>query len=90
MKETNLLDETRVPLKWVLALLVGATGSLGGFVAIGVWAGSIESKAVGATESVERLEKKVDVINQIDRRLSRIEGALGIPKDRFKESASEK
>jgi len=60
MKEANLSDETRVPLRWVLALLVGATGSLGGFVALGVWAGSIESKAESASSRVDAVESKFE------------------------------
>lgn len=90
MRETNLSDETRVPLKWVLALLAGATGSLGGFVAIGVWAGGVESRANTTEATVTKLEEKVEVIHQIDKRLSRIEGALGLPPKKFEDPSSEK
>lgn len=90
MSDPSLSNETRVPLGWVLALLVGATGSLGGFVALGVWAGTIESQAMIANASVEKLEKRVEVIHQIDKRLSRIEGALGLHVKKFEDAPSEK
>ncbi len=75
---SHLSEETKIPLKWVIALLIGASGFVGSAVAIGMYFGSRDANAAGLANRVAKLENEVAVFYLVDRRLARIEGALNI------------
>ncbi len=79
MPEEHLSEETSVPMKWLVALLVGCASFTGGAVFVGMYFGGRDANASAITLRVERLEVAVDAMSLVDRRLARIEGALHIP-----------
>lgn len=78
MARLEVSDETGIPLKWVFALLGGASIFIASAVTVGMYMGSLESKASTNEKRIEKLEQDVEAISLIDRRLARIEGALGV------------
>lgn len=74
----NLSDDTRVPIRWVFALLVGCASTMGGAVLIGNYVGNNEARAQAVDKRILSLEAALESIPMIDRRLARIEGAQGI------------
>lgn len=79
MPEEYLNDDTSVPMKWLIALLVGCASFTGGAVFVGMYFGGRDANASAIVLRVERLEVAVDAMGMVDRRLARIEGALHIP-----------
>lgn len=71
-------DDSNVPLKWVFALLAGCSVFIGTAVSAGIYFGARDAKAEGLVERVTKLEASVDAMSLVDRRLARIEGALGV------------
>lgn len=73
-------DETKVPLKWVFALLSCSGGALILAMSAMVWlsdvANTAETAAVMGDKHEAKFEKMYDALLSIDRRLSNIEGAL--------------
>jgi hypothetical protein len=78
MKLSYITDETKVPLKWVIALLGGASVFVGSAVGLGMYFGARDANAQGLSRRVDKLEAAVETISVVDRRLARIEGALHV------------
>lgn len=80
------LEQSRVPIGWIFGLLSAAGGALILSVTVGLYAGRIETKALAASDRAAAAEKEAasatDFMHSIDRRLSRIEGALGVRSER--------
>jgi len=76
----KLDDETRVPIRWVFALLSCSGAALILAMSAMIWladvANTAENAAVGAAKNDAKTEKYYDALISIDRRLSNIEGAL--------------
>lgn len=74
----GLHDETKIPLKWAFALLTGASLFVGSAVGLGMYFGSRDAEGAALAERVAKLEQEIPTITLVDRRLARIEGALGV------------
>lgn len=75
-----LSDETKVPLKWVFALLSCSGGALILAMSAMVWLSDVANTADAAASVGDKheakFEKMYDALISIDRRLANIEGAL--------------
>lgn len=78
MPNSSLSEETGVPLRWVFGLLIGCATFTSIAVGTGMYFGTRDARADGLVERVTKLEQAIDAISVVDRRLARIEGALGI------------
>lgn len=78
-RDFELNDNTKVPLAWLVATLGTALALATGLIFVGMWAGTTDTKANTALQKIDKMEQAFDTVNRIDRRLSRIEGKLGIP-----------
>lgn len=86
MAEAKLSDETNIPLKWVFALLV--VGAAGMFTAnqVGNYFGSRDAWAQAAEKRMDGMERALEALPKIDKRLAVIESSKGIKaplEDRF-------
>lgn len=71
----TISEKTKMPLGTVVAILVGLIGII-------TWAATLEAR-VGIHEKIDdarvsEIQAKIEVIQSVDRRLSRIEWKLGI------------
>ena len=83
-------DETKIPIRWLFVLLSASGAGLMLAQTIGAWQSKIEAKIEINDVTTKQLKESGDELNKtlqsIDRRLSRIEGAMGIRREiRFKE-----
>lgn len=78
----GLTDETPIPLKWAIGLLVAMGTVIGTALVVGMWASSVESNQKELQNRVEEFATKNERVDtymrSIDSRLSNIEGRLGV------------
>jgi hypothetical protein len=76
-------DDTGVPIKWAFMFIAAGFALLSAFVGIAFWASETRAQGVANARDIDRLETVVssiaDTTSSIDRRLSRMEGAAGLP-----------
>lgn len=68
-KEVKINEKTLIPLSLMITIIGGV-----------YWLSNLNFKANASEKEIEKLNKKITVIQSIDTRLSRIEGALNISK----------
>ena len=77
-------DQTKVPIRWVFALLSSSGAALILAMSSIFWlsgvANTAENAKDGSTKNEIKLDKTVEALQSIDRRLANIEGALGVKK----------
>ncbi len=84
MKEAVITEETKVPMKWVLGLLIGCATFTGSSVFVGMYFGSRDANAGNLERRVTTLEESVRKIPEMAEGIARLEGAIGtLPKDRM-------
>lgn len=74
----SITEDTRIPLKWVITLLSLSGSGLIVAMSIGIWVSKIEAKTSAQDDKIKAVESKSAILESIDRRLSRIEGKMGI------------
>lgn len=92
-KIAHLSEKTRVPIGWVVALLVGCASFTTAAIKIGQYVGGNDASAAALVQRVTVVELRVDVLERLDTRLARIEGKLGIqttPEDALRVPANYK
>lgn len=77
-KTAHLSEKTKIPIGWVITLLVGCASATTVTLKIGQWMGGNDANASAISARVAVVEQRVDVLELLDRRLARIEGKLGI------------
>lgn len=77
-KEVQLSDDTKIPLAWVFALLMGCAATLTAAIMVGSYVGNNDARAQAIEHRLSSLEAALEVIPKIDRRLARMEGARGV------------
>lgn len=77
-----ITEDTKVPIRWVFILLSMSGSALILAMSVGVWSSKIEAKSVALEDKIKTSEiqsnQSNNLLYSIDRRLSRIEGKLGI------------
>ena len=77
-----LNDETRVPIKWVFILLSASGSALITTTVLVLWFSNVAASAADAKEKNGeqdvKIDKQLELMHSIDKRLSNIEGALHI------------
>lgn len=85
-KQTVISSTTRVPIKWVFALLTSSGTALIVAMSAMLWLSGVANTASNAENNVMKVELKqeklLETLQNIDRRLSNIEGALSVPRSR--------
>lgn len=83
-EDLKLGDETGIPIKWVIGLLVGcATFTVSAFSA-GSYLGSRDANAGALERRVTTLEEAIKKIPDMAEGIARLEGAMGtLPKERM-------
>lgn len=71
MKVVEINEGTRLPLGLVISML-------GSVVGVVFWLTTMYADLASAKEQVKELKVEIKVLNRIDKRLSNIEGRLGI------------
>lgn len=86
--DEKLNDETSVPMKWLIALLVGCASFTGAAVFVGMYFGGRDASAQALSVRVDKLEEAVKKIPAMAEGIARLEGALGtLPEDRLPASS---
>lgn len=77
-----ITEDTKVPIRWVFVLLSMSGSALILAMAVGIWSSKIEAKSDALEDKFKSSEiqsnQSNNLLYSIDRRLSRIEGKLGI------------
>lgn len=73
----TVTEETRVPMKAVIALLAGCAMFTGSAVAVGMYFGGQNSDQRALIARVDKLEDAVKKIPEMAEGIARIEGAMG-------------
>ena len=80
--ERSINEKTKIPLTWIFTLIGVAGSGLVFVVTAAMWLSKLEAKADGHEKVIAEMKSRgthqEDILNSIDRRLSRIEGALKI------------